>query len=80
VTFKGINRSGSPATPSMTSNQARLVAADSAIRAIPTIWLVTRQIWVFDPNADLEHALMRSRRPGKAQKWGYIEVRPYYAK
>ena len=80
VTFKGINRSGSPATPSMTSNQARLVATDSAIRAIPTIWLVTRQIWIFDPNADLEHALMRSRRPGKAQKWGYIEVRPYYAK
>ena len=80
VTFKGVNRSGSPATPSMTPRQAQLIAADPAIRTIPTIWLVTRQIWVFDPNADFEHALMRSRRAGKLQKWGYIEVRPYYAK
>jgi hypothetical protein len=80
VTFKGVNRSGSPATPSMTPRQAQQVAADPAVRAIPTIWLVTRQISVFDPNVDFEHALMRSRRPGKVQSWGYIEVRPYYAK
>jgi hypothetical protein len=64
----------------MTPRQAQQVAADPAVRAIPTIWLVTRQISVFDPNADFEHALMRSRRPGKVQSWGYIEVRPYYAK
>ncbi|HEX4801442.1 MAG TPA: hypothetical protein VFU91_09730 [Sphingomicrobium sp.] len=80
VSFKGINRSGSPATPSMTQRQAQLIADDPRIRTIPTIWLVTRQIWVFDPSGDLESALIRSRRPGKVQKWGYIEVRPYYAK
>ena len=80
VTFKGVNRSGSPATPSMTQQQAQLVANDPRIRAIPTVWLVTRQIWVFDPSANLERALARSRRAGRVEKWGYIEVRPYYAK
>ncbi len=79
LAFKGINRSGSPATPSMTPRQAQLIAQDPAIRAIPTIWLVTRQISIFDPRNDFERALMRSRRPGKAQTWGYITVQPYYS-
>jgi hypothetical protein len=80
LTFKGVNRSGSPATPSMTPRQARVIAGDSASAKIPTIWLVTRQIGIFDPDSDLERSLSRSRRPGQVQNWGYIEVRPYYAK
>jgi len=80
LTFKGVNRSGSPATPSMTAAQAQRVASDPSIRSVPTIWLVTRQISIFDPHNDFERALRQTRRAGKVQTWGYIEVRPYYAK
>lgn len=80
VKFKGIIRSGSPAIPSLTSQQAERFAADPALRTVPTIWLVTRQYWIFDPDDDLPRSLLRTRRPGKVQKWGYIDVRPYYAR
>lgn len=75
--FKGINRSGSPSTPSLTEAQARTVAA-SAAGGAPTIWLVTRQSGIFDPHEDLPRALMAHRRAGKAQQWGYIVVQPFY--
>jgi hypothetical protein len=77
LTFKGINRSGSPSTPSLTRAQAQAVAADPRAQAVPTIWLVTRQGWVFDPDSDLPRALARHRDPGKAQRWGYIVVQPF---
>jgi hypothetical protein len=63
---------------SVTSEQAQRIAADPALRGVPTIWLVSRQAGVFDPQGDMPAALARVRRPGPAQDWGYIEVTPYY--
>jgi hypothetical protein len=77
LAFEGINRSGSPSTPSLTPAQAQTAAADPAIRDVRTIWLVTRQGWIFDPDRDLPHALARNRKAGKAQHWGYIVVQPF---
>jgi hypothetical protein len=79
LAFKGVNRSGSPSTPSLTAGQATLIASDPRLRTIPTIWLVMRQYWIFDPHSDLPRALMKDRRPGKQQRWGYIVVQPFYA-
>lgn len=75
---KGPIRAGWPAVVSVTREQADRIAADPAVRTVPTIWLVTRQAGVFDPQGDMPGALARIRRPGPAQDWGYIEVRPYY--
>lgn len=77
VAVKGVNRSGSPSTPSLTPKQAEAVAADPAVRSVPTIWLVTRSGSIFDPDKDLPRALAEHRRPGKAQRWGYIVVQPF---
>lgn len=76
--FKGPIRAGSPAVVSLTPQQAQDVAQDVSIRAVPTIWLVTRQSGIFDPHGDMPAALARVRRPGTPQEWGQIEVRPYY--
>jgi uncharacterized membrane protein len=77
LSFKGINRSGSPSTPSLTPAQAEAAAANPAARDVRTIWLVTRQGWIFDPDKDLPNALMRERRAGKPAHWGYIVVQPF---
>jgi hypothetical protein len=77
VAVKGVNRSGSPGTPSLTRQQAQQVAADPSLRRIPTIWLLTRQSLIFDPDNDLPDALGRVRRAGKPQRWGYIAVQPF---
>jgi mannosyltransferase len=76
--IKGPIRAGSPAVVSVTAKQATIIASDPALRDIPVIWLVTRQIGIFDPKNDLANALGRARRPGAAQDWGYISVTPYY--
>lgn len=77
LSFKGINRSGSPSTPSLTAAQAQAVAAGPTAQGVHTIWLVTRQGWIFDPDKDLPKALMRDRRAGQPQRWGYIVVQPF---
>lgn len=78
IGMKGPIRAGSPAVVSVTHAQAAKLASDPAIGNVPTIWLVTRQSAIFDPHNDMPSALARVRRPGVLQKWGYIEVRPYY--
>jgi hypothetical protein len=78
VGFKGPIRAGSPAVVSVTAAQARAIAAAPAARSASTVWLVTRQSGVFDPNHELPDALARTRRPGASVEWGYIAVRPYY--
>lgn len=78
VAFKGPVRAGSPAVPSLTSRQSRRLAAQAGALSAPTIWLVTRQIEVFDPRNDVPSALAKVRRPGGVQRWGYIAVQPYY--
>jgi hypothetical protein len=80
LTFRGINRSGSPATPSLTPAQARAAADDPALRKVPTIWLVTRQSRIFDPHDDLPRALLRTRNVGEPQQWGYIVIWPFTLK
>lgn len=76
---KGPHRLGSPAVVSLTREQANGVVSDPALRRIPTIWLVTRQAALVDPNNDLDSALSKVRRAGPVQQWGFIQVRPYYA-
>jgi uncharacterized membrane protein len=78
--IKGPIRAGSPAVVSVTRAQANEIAADSAARDIPVIWLVTRQIGIFDPDNDLSIALGHVRRRGPTRDWGYISVTPYYAR
>jgi len=73
-------RAGSPAVVSVTPQQATALASDPALRRVPVIWLVTRQSDIFDPQRDMPKALARVRRAGAARDWGYIEVRPYYAR
>ncbi len=75
---KGPIRAGWPAVVSVTPEQAATFASDSALKAVPVIWLVTRQSGIFDPNNDMPAGLARVRRPGAIQQWGYINVRPYY--
>lgn len=79
VGVKGPIRAGSPAVVSLTRAQAERVASDSAYRAVPTIWLVTRQDELFDPGKDVPRSLAKVRRPGKLQRWGYITVRPFHS-
>ena len=78
VGIKGIYRMGSPAVVSLTPAQAGQLARNSASDQA-TIWLVTRQPALFDPDNDLPGALAKVRRPGRAQEWGYIKVQPYYS-
>jgi mannosyltransferase len=78
VGFKGPIRAGSPAVLSVTKGQATTIANDPALRGVPTVWLVTRQSRIFDPANDMPTALSQVRQPGRLQKWGYIDVRPYY--
>jgi len=77
---KGLLRGGWPAVVSVTPRQANALASDPALQRVPVIWLVTRQSDIFDPHGDMPAALARVRRAGPARHWGYIEVRPYYAR
>jgi mannosyltransferase len=77
---KGPIRAGWPAVVSVTPEQATKFATDPALNHVPVIWLVTRQSGIFDPDGDVPAALARERRPGRLQQWGYIDVRPYYAR
>ena len=72
-------RAGSPAVVSLTHDQAHAVALDPVHRRTPTIWLVTRQSGLFDPQNELPFALAQVRQPGKTQLWGYIAVQPFTA-
>ena len=78
VGVKGPIRAGSPAVVSVTGPQAALLAGDPAVARVGTIWLVTRQSALFDPANDMPSALASIRRAGHPQKWGYINVTPYY--
>jgi hypothetical protein len=78
IGITGPIRAGSPAVVSVTAAQARAIAETSSARNADTIWLVTRQSGIFDPRHELPDALARVRRPGPVQRWGYIDVRPYY--
>jgi mannosyltransferase len=74
---KGPIRAGTPAIVSLTSDQARTIAADPSLKSVKTVWLVTRQSGIFDPNNDLPNALALVRQRGPVQEWGYISVRPF---
>jgi uncharacterized membrane protein len=76
--FKGPIRAGWPAVVSLTPAQAQTFARDPRVRDVPVIWLVTRQSAVFDPHNDVPAALRRVRRAGSVERWGYIDVTPYY--
>jgi uncharacterized membrane protein len=75
---KGPIRAGWPAVVSVTPEQAGKFAGDPALSHVPVVWLVTRQSGIFDPNNDMPAALAHVRRPGAIERWGYIDVRPYY--
>ena len=77
IGIKGPIRAGSPAVVSLTHDQARAIAANPSLRHVPTIWLVTRQSGLFDPDHELPSALAQVRRPGRTQTWGYISVQPF---
>ena len=74
---KGPIRAGSPAVVSLTREGADELAARPDVQRIPTIWLVESQPKFADPQADVPHALERSRRAGAVQHWGYITVQPF---
>jgi uncharacterized membrane protein len=74
---EGPIRSGSPAVVSLTQDQARRLAAAPETLKIHTIWLVTRQSRIFDPDDDLPRALLRTRHAGKVRQWGYIVIWPF---
>lgn len=77
VSFKGPIRAGSPAVVSVTRDQAQAVAR-SPDSAIPhTVWLVTRQSALFDPEGEMPRALADVREPGPIRHWGYIDVQPF---
>lgn len=78
VGIQGPIRAGSPAVVSVTAGQAAVIVGDRTIDLVPTVWLVTRQSGIFDPNNDVPAALARVRRTGRMQEWGYINVTPYY--
>ena len=75
--FKGPIRAGSPAVVSLKHDQAEEIVADPRARRIRTIWLVTRQSGLFDPQSELPRALAKVRHPGRAQAWDYIVVQPF---
>jgi hypothetical protein len=77
IGIKGPIRAGSPAVVSLSPDQVRSLNRDARTKQA-TIWLVTRQSGLFDPDSDLPHALSRARRAGRPQEWGYIAVQPYY--
>ena len=77
VGFKGPVRAGSPAVVSLTHEQAEAVASNPSLRRTRTIWLLTRQSALFDPEEELPAALGRVRKPGKLQSWGYINVQAF---
>jgi hypothetical protein len=64
---------------SVTRDQAARITGDPTLRRVPTVWLVTRQSPIFDPDGDMPRALSRVRKPDPAQEWGYIAVQPYRA-
>ncbi|HET9811650.1 MAG TPA: glycosyltransferase family 39 protein [Sphingomicrobium sp.] len=70
-------RAGSPAVVSLTDAKADALVADPNLREVKTIWLVSRQEDVFDPDRSLRSALTRVRTPGVARDWAYISVQPY---
>jgi mannosyltransferase len=74
---EGPIRAGWPAMVSLTHEKAEAIAADPSLKRVPTVWLVTRQSGIFDPESDLPNALARFRTPGRLQEWGYIRVQPY---
>ena len=76
VSFKGPIRAGSPAVVSVTAAQARALAAQAG-KSPSTIWVVTRQSGIFDPNNDLSRELGKVRKRGTMAEWGYINVTPY---
>ncbi|HEY6049570.1 MAG TPA: hypothetical protein VIV07_11065, partial [Sphingomicrobium sp.] len=80
LNVKGPIRAGWPAVVSVTPQQAAALVSDPALKHVPVVWLVTRQSPIFDPNDDMPKALARARRPGALEEWGYINVRPYYAR
>ena len=77
--FKGPVRAGSPAVVSLTHDQAQAIARDPKYRPIKTIWLIGRQSALFDPQFELPRALRQVRKPGRMEKWDYINVQPFYA-
>lgn len=80
VGFKGPIRAGSPAVVSVTHDQAQAIARGDMTRNPRTIWLVTRQSAVFDPQNEVPRALADVRRPGRVRSWGYINVQPFTAR
>ena len=62
----------------MTSGMVRIVSQMCARNQRCTV--PTRQSGIFDPNDDMPKALAHVRRPGALEEWGYITVRPYYAR
>jgi len=77
VGSKGPVRAGSPAVVSLTRQRAYAVARDPALAGVPTIWLVTRQSPIFDPDGDLPSALGTVRTAGDQKSWDEITVQPY---
>lgn len=78
VGFKGPIRAGSPAVVSVSRDQAQAIARSPTSTKPRTIWLVTRQSAVFDPEGEMPRALADVRAAGHARHWGYIDVQPYY--
>ncbi len=77
IGIKGPIRAGSPAVVSLTHDQAQAIARNPSLRQVPTVWLVTRQAGLFDPDHELPSALAQVRRPGTTRNWGYIAVQPF---
>ena len=77
IGVRGLVRAGSPAVLSLSREDAARYAARPEFRTVPTIWLVESEPIFSDPDGVMPSALMRIRRPGPAQRWGYIIVRPY---
>lgn len=75
---KGPIRAGSPAVPSVTPAEAVAIARSAELDPPGTIWLLSRQSSIFDPDGVMPRALAEHRRPGKPRSWGYIVVQPFY--
>lgn len=74
---EGPVRAGSPAVVSVTRAQAERIVRDPAAAKVRTVWLVTRQSKLFDPDGDFTYALAGVRRPGPWREWGYIKVQAF---
>jgi hypothetical protein len=77
IGVKGPIRAGSPAVVSLTPAGAERIAADPALRNVPTVWLVTMHADFFDPAKDVPAALARTRQPGPRLQWGYIAAQAF---